>query len=168
MSYYTRDSGLGRALTELGMDKPLHVGAIGLGSGTIAAYARPGDTFQFYEINPAVPGIAKGYFHYLETCGGECNIVLGDARLSLEREEPQGFDLLAVDEASWAALAEGTPIRRATLEGIARNAAIVLGNRGDPAARPPLARAATEHPSPMVREAAAWALRTLDAKARAG
>src|SRR5262249_36613549 len=97
MSYYTRSSGLGIALTELGLNKPLHVGAIGLGSGTIAAYSRPGDTFRFYEINPAVPGIAKTYFRYFDACGGECDIALGDARLSLEREAPQAFDLLAVD-----------------------------------------------------------------------
>jgi hypothetical protein len=96
-SYYSRGSGVGIALTELGMRGPLRVATIGLGSGAISAYWREGDTFRFYEINPAVAGIAREYFQYLPRCGDACEVVLGDARLSLEREEPQGYDLLAVD-----------------------------------------------------------------------
>ena len=69
-------------------------------------------------------------------------------------------DLLALESGTpaWDALGEGTPLRRATAEGLARNAAIVLGNRGDPAARGALERAAAGHPSEMVRDAARWAL----------
>lgn len=97
VSYYAKTSGIGIALTELGQKGPLKVGTVGLGTGTIAAYARAGDVYSFYEINPAVPGISRTYFRYLDVCMPECDIVLGDARLSLEREEPQQFDLLAVD-----------------------------------------------------------------------
>jgi SAM-dependent methyltransferase len=97
ISYYSRGSGVGTALIELGKNGPLHVGAIGLGAGAVAGYARPGDTYRFYEINPAVADIATRFFHYLEYCENACEVVLGDARLSLEREEPQQFDLLAVD-----------------------------------------------------------------------
>jgi len=67
-------------------------------------------------------------------------------------------DLLEPGEAAWARLSEGSPVHRATQEGLARNAAIVLGNAGDPAALPALERARDHHPLPVVREAAAWAV----------
>jgi epoxyqueuosine reductase len=67
-------------------------------------------------------------------------------------------ELLGLDERGWARLAEGSPVRRATREGLARNAAILLGNRGDPAALPVLERAVATHDSPAVRDAAAWAV----------
>jgi epoxyqueuosine reductase len=80
-----------------------------------------------------------------------------DPRWSTTRLE----DLLALDDAGFVALREGSPIGRATRIGLARNAAIVLGNRGDHAARPALERAAREHDAAVVREAAAWALARL-------
>jgi epoxyqueuosine reductase len=67
-------------------------------------------------------------------------------------------DLLALDEAGWSRISEGSPVHRATREGLARNAAILLGNRGDAAALPALERAAASHDSPVVRDAARWAL----------
>jgi epoxyqueuosine reductase len=73
------------------------------------------------------------------------------SRLSLE-------DLLTMDEVQWQALGEGTPLRRAGRAGLARNAAIVLGNRGDADALPALRHAATHHDDPMVRDAATWAM----------
>jgi epoxyqueuosine reductase len=72
-------------------------------------------------------------------------------------------DMLAMDDAAWRALCEGSPIRRAGRTGIARNAAIVLGNRGDPAALAAVRRAAESHDDPTVRRAAAWAARRLAA-----
>ena len=71
--------------------------------------------------------------------------------------------LLRLDEAQWSALSTGSPVKRAGLVGLARNAALVLGNRGDPAGRPALAEAARSHPSDVVREAARWALSRLPA-----
>ncbi|HWC64383.1 MAG TPA: fused MFS/spermidine synthase, partial [Rhizomicrobium sp.] len=112
-SYYARDSGLGLALAELGKNGPLKVGVIGLGAGTIAAYGRRGDSYVFYEINPAVPAIAGRWFHFLGFSPAEKRIVLGDARLSLERENPQNFDLLAVD----AFTSDSIPIHLLTAEG---------------------------------------------------
>jgi epoxyqueuosine reductase len=70
--------------------------------------------------------------------------------------DPEG--ILALDEAAWGTLVLGSPVRRATREGLARNAAIVLGNRGDARALPALERAMAAHDSPVVREAAAWAV----------
>ena len=74
--------------------------------------------------------------------------------------ETELVDLLAMDKPRWRELSEGSPLRRATADGLARNAAIVLGNAGraaPPGAERALAAAAESHPSSMVREAAAWA-----------
>jgi hypothetical protein len=96
-AYYGRTSGVGEAFKLLADRHDLKVGAVGLGVGTIAAYARPGDSFRFYELNPDVLAAARKHFSYLADCQGQCDVVLGDARLSLEREEPQHFDLLVLD-----------------------------------------------------------------------
>ena len=71
-------------------------------------------------------------------------------------------DLLALDEGQWRALSEGTPLKRAGRCGLARNAAIVLGNRRDRRALPALRQAANGHEEPIVREAAAWAIARLE------
>jgi hypothetical protein len=97
LAYYSPEAGVGRALAFFADEPELHVGAVGLGVGTIATYARPGQRFRFYEINPEVRRLAKKYFTYLSTCPGVCEVVMGDARLSLEHEEPQGFHLLVLD-----------------------------------------------------------------------
>ena len=96
-AYYGRDSGIGIALKSIGERGPLRVGAIGLGTGTIAAYGRAGDRYTFYEINPLVVQVTRQNFTFLQDSQAQINIVMGDARLSLEQEAPQGFDLLAVD-----------------------------------------------------------------------
>jgi hypothetical protein len=96
-AYYGRDSGIGIALKSIGERGPLRVGAIGLGTGTIAAYGRAGDRYTFYEINPLVVQVTQQNFTFLQDSQAQINIVMGDARLSLEQEAPQGFDLLAVD-----------------------------------------------------------------------
>jgi epoxyqueuosine reductase len=66
--------------------------------------------------------------------------------------------LLSMDEPTWQTLSTGSPIKRAELVGMARNAAVVLGNRGDPGSRTALSLAARGHPSEVVRDAARWAL----------
>jgi hypothetical protein len=100
-TYYGETSGVGRAIRYLQRSGPVRVGAVGLGIGTLAAYARPGDVFRFYEINPAVEDMARKHFTYLADCRGKAEVVLGDARLSLEAEresEPhQKYDILVLD-----------------------------------------------------------------------
>ena len=96
-TYYGPRSGVGLALHEREPQSNLRVGIIGLGAGTMAAYGRPGDRYTFYEINPLVVLVAKNQFTFLKDCPAALDIVLGDARLSLERESPQAFDVLAVD-----------------------------------------------------------------------
>jgi SAM-dependent methyltransferase len=96
-TYYGPKSGVGLALQDRGRGTPRRVGVIGLGAGTIAAYGRRGDIYRFYEINPLVIRLAETEFSYLRDSGAKVDVALGDARLSLEAEPPQDFDVLAVD-----------------------------------------------------------------------
>jgi len=96
-TYYSANSGIGITLKAAGATTPLGVGVIGLGAGTLAAYGRPGDHYEFYEINPLVVRIANQDFSFLRDSKAKIDVVLGDARLSLEQEPPQGFEVLAVD-----------------------------------------------------------------------
>ena len=96
-TYYGETSGVGLALLNRRCGEPMNVGVVGLGVGTLAAYGQPGDTYRFYEINPEVRRLATTWFTYLADSAAECEVVMGDARLSLEREAPQGYDVLALD-----------------------------------------------------------------------
>jgi hypothetical protein len=112
-TYYSVDSGIGLALRYC-CNGPKRVGVIGLGTGTLAAYGKPADYFRFYEINPEVVTIAKSLFTYLRESPARSDIVLGDARLSLEQESPQQFDVLAVDAFSGDAI----PVHLLTKEAV--------------------------------------------------
>jgi len=96
-TYYGEASGVGLALRHLARDSSRRVGVVGLGVGTIAAYGQEGDHYRFYEINPQVLDLATTTFTYLLDSPADCVVVLGDARLSLEREEAQRLDVLALD-----------------------------------------------------------------------
>lgn len=96
-SYYGPNSGIGVALQSAERRGPLHVGVIGLGAGTIAVYGRAGDRETFYEINPLDVRVANQEFTFLRDSPARIEIVMGDARLSLERQPPQRFDVLAID-----------------------------------------------------------------------
>jgi predicted membrane-bound spermidine synthase len=102
-TYYARDSGIGIALDRC-CTGPRRVGVIGLGAGTLAAYGKPGDSFRFYEINPMVLSIASDSFSYLRNTRAHTEVVQGDARVSLQGEAPQQFDVLAVDAFSGDAI----------------------------------------------------------------
>ena len=78
----------------------------------VRGYGRPGDYYRFYDINPRVIEIARREFNYLADCPAKVDIVLGDARLSLEREPDQNFDVLAVDAFS----SDSIPIHLLTVE----------------------------------------------------
>ncbi|HAM49316.1 MAG TPA: hypothetical protein DCP92_00940 [Nitrospiraceae bacterium] len=96
ITYYGQESGVGLAMKAL-RSSPLRVGVIGLGAGSLAAYAGPGDVFRFYEINPLVEELARTEFSYLRDAPGKVDVVMGDGRLSLEREPDQDYDLLVID-----------------------------------------------------------------------
>jgi hypothetical protein len=99
--YYTKSSGVGRLFASLDDHPPRTVGALGLGAGTIACFAKSGQRWIFYEINPAVPKLARDahYFTYLadaEKRGVTVETVLGDGRLSIN-DTPTVHDLLIID-----------------------------------------------------------------------
>jgi spermidine synthase/MFS family permease len=114
-TYYQHSAGIGAAL--LGRrERPgaMRVGVIGLGTGTLAAYGRRGDTYRFYDINPRVIAVASREFTYLVDSEARIELELGDARLSLERETPQEFDVLAVDAFS----SDAIPVHLITKEAL--------------------------------------------------
>jgi len=116
MTYYLPTSGIGRAIEAAQARGPVKVGVIGLGAGTLAAYGRAGDDIRFYDINPKVEEIARRLFFYLSDSKARVEVVLGDARLALEREPPQGFDVLAVDAFS----SDAIPVHLITREALAQ------------------------------------------------
>jgi len=114
-TYYGRHSGVGLALRAAGETGPIRVGAIGLGVGTVAAYGRPGDFYTFYEINPLVIELARRDFSFLGDSAAEIQVIEGDARLKLESEPPQNFDVLIADAFSGDAI----PVHLLTREAFA-------------------------------------------------
>lgn len=114
--YYLRTSGVGLAMGYEKTRGPVRVGAIGLGAGVIASYCRIGDVFRFYEINPQIVQIANTQFTFLHDCHGKLDVLLGDARLTLESQEPQDFDVLAVDAFSGDAIPIHLITREAFIE----------------------------------------------------
>lgn len=109
--YYGPRSGAGLAIAE----RHQRVGVIGLGAGTLATYGRRGDYFRFYDINPLVIQVANREFRFLREAEAIVDVVPGDARLSLEREGDQNFDVLAVDAFS----GDSIPIHLLTKEAFA-------------------------------------------------
>jgi spermidine synthase len=98
--YFSPGSGYGRvfaSLREMQPRQPLNVGVIGLGAGVIAAWMQPGDRLTFYEISPRVVEIARREFTFVADTPAKTDIVLGDGRLSLEREPPRRYDVLGID-----------------------------------------------------------------------
>jgi hypothetical protein len=112
-TYYGATSGIGRAMAAA-PGGPRRVGLIGLGAGTLATYGRSGDVYRIYEINPQVFELADSEFTFLRDSPAQTERVLGDARLALEREAPQGFDLLAVDAFS----GDAVPVHLLTAEAL--------------------------------------------------
>ena len=120
-TYYAPRSGVGRAM--LGLSPTARVGVVGLGTGTLACYARPGQQWRFYEIDPAVVRIARdsGQFTYLSRCLRDPLIRLGDARLRLAQEPSGALDLLALDAFS----SDAVPMHLMTQEAFASYARVL-------------------------------------------
>ncbi|HYO25801.1 MAG TPA: fused MFS/spermidine synthase [Lacipirellulaceae bacterium] len=115
--YYHPETGVGLILAAPAT-QPRHVGVVGLGVGTLATYANPGDRYRFYDINPQVIKFADEYFTFLADArdrGVQIDVVAGDARLQLEREAPQAFDVLVLD----AFTSDAIPAHLLTVEAFA-------------------------------------------------
>lgn len=106
-TYYGPTSGIGVAMlyhpqrANSASHGSMNLGVIGLGTGTMAAYGRTGDKLRFYEINPDVVRLAREHFTFLKETPAHTDVILGDARIVMERElregRPQQFDVLAID-----------------------------------------------------------------------
>ena len=122
-TYYVRDGGAGLAiLNHPRYGQNLRVGMLGVGIGTLAYYGQPGDVYRLYEINPVVADLAEGrggYFSFVKDSKADVTMVLGDARISLERElaenGSQQFDILALDTFS----SDSIPVHLVTKEAFA-------------------------------------------------
>jgi spermidine synthase len=103
------------ALQIVGESGPVSAGVIGLGTGTMAAWGRAGDRYRFYDIDPEVIAVAKERFTYLRDSKARIETVVGDARLQLEREPVQRFNILAIDAFS----SDSIPVHLVTREALA-------------------------------------------------
>jgi spermidine synthase len=114
LSYFSRKSPIGQVFEMRGAEAR-SVGVIGLGIGTLAAYVQPGASWSFYEIDAAVETIARDarYFHYLDRCGSQCSVIIGDARLSLA-ERDVVHDVLVLDAFS----SDAIPLHLLTTEAL--------------------------------------------------
>ncbi len=116
--YFGPSSGYGRVFASLREMRPkqaLDVGVIGLGAGVIAGWMAPGDQLTFYEISPRVADIARKEFTFLADTPARTQVVMGDGRLSLEREPPRGYDVLGIDAFS----GDSIPMHLVTREAMA-------------------------------------------------
>ncbi len=117
-TYYARSSGIGLAIAARQAAGPVAMGFVGLGVGTLSAYGRAGDLLRFYELDPQVIDVAQRHFTYLGASRAAIEFVIGDARLSLERElsrgGPRGYDVLAIDAFS----SDSIPVHLITREAI--------------------------------------------------
>jgi hypothetical protein len=116
--YFSPTSGYGRTFAtwrEMEPRRKLAVGVIGLGAGVIGAWMKPGDSLVFYEISPRVVDIARREFTYLADTAARTEVILGDGRLSLEREPPRNYDVLGIDAFS----GDSIPMHLVTREAMA-------------------------------------------------
>ena len=113
-TYYSRLTGAGMTLSSVLSAAPngARIGVVGLGTGTLAAYGRPGDLFRFYELNPQVIDSARRYFTFLSASKAKIEVVEGDARVSLAREPSNQFDALIIDAFS----SDSIPVHLLTAE----------------------------------------------------
>ncbi|WP_156256966.1 fused MFS/spermidine synthase [Sandarakinorhabdus oryzae] len=116
-TYYVPESGIGLALAQVPVlfGPRVRIGVVGLGTGTLACAARPGQRWTFYEIDPVVVAIARQRFSYMSGCAPTAGMIVGDARLTLKSQPPASYDLLAIDAFS----SDAIPLHMMTREALA-------------------------------------------------
>lgn len=100
LTYYSRPGPIGQVFSEFdGENQNWVIGAVGLGAGALACYSKDNQHWHFFEIDPLVVQVAKNpnWFNYLNRCNKKAEMIVGDARLSLEKEDDGSFDLLIMD-----------------------------------------------------------------------
>ena len=117
LGYYSREGPFGRFFAAIATRGVSRVGVVGLGTGGLACYARPGQAWTFHEIDPAVENLARDgrFFHFLEACGNDPRVVLGDARLTLGAVPDHSYDLIVIDAFS----SDAIPLHLLTREALA-------------------------------------------------
>jgi len=118
LSYYHRNGPFGQIFAgRAGQPGPLHVGLVGLGAGALVAYARPGDSWTAYEIDPAVVAIARNtkWFTYIADAPVDLRVVTGDGRLTLTADRDARYDVLVLDAYS----SDAIPVHLLTREAVA-------------------------------------------------
>ena len=114
LAYYSRLGPVGQVFAA--REAPRSVAVIGLGAGALACYRQPGASWTFYEIDGVVERIARDtrYFHYLEDCGRDTKIILGDGRLSLKQALDRRYDMIIIDAFS----SDAVPMHLLTTEAL--------------------------------------------------
>jgi spermidine synthase len=116
--YYHREANLSHAIRamQVHLHRPLQIGVVGLGAGATSAYLQEGDTATFYEIDSEVVAIAKNpeYFTYLSDTPGKTEVIVGDARLQLQKTPDSSFDMLLIDAFS----SDAIPVHLLTAEAL--------------------------------------------------
>jgi SAM-dependent methyltransferase len=97
LSYYHETGPVGDVMKMLSDRPNQHIGVLGLGTGSMAGYTAPNRRITFFDIDPQVYGIAHNYFTFLNRCDKNCDILIGDGRLSIEKMPEGEFDLLMLD-----------------------------------------------------------------------
>lgn len=96
-SYYHETGPVGDVMKMLGERNDQHIGVVGLGTGSMAGWTAPHRRITFFDIDPQVYEIARNFFTFLPHCGKNCDVEIGDGRLSIERARDGEFDLLMLD-----------------------------------------------------------------------
>ncbi len=115
VAYFGPQSGAGRALRLHAAGRGRAIGVLGLGVGTLAAYARADDRMLFYEISPEVTRLARAHFSYLRDARGEVQVSHGDGRSLLGKEADGSLDVLLLDAFS----SDSVPVHLLTVEAFA-------------------------------------------------
>jgi hypothetical protein len=97
-SYYAPSSGIGRTMAAKQGLGPVRYGVVGMGAGVMTGYCRAGDYVRVYEINPLVKSLSeRGEFTFFSHCAGDKEVLMGDARLTMEAQQPPNYDVLVID-----------------------------------------------------------------------
>ena len=117
MAYYSKEGPFGRFFNALPQGSVRRVAVVGLGTGELACYAKEGQDWTFYEIDPVVARIARDprYFQFLSNCGSDSHVVLGDARVTIGNAPDSAYDVLIIDAFS----SDSVPVHLLTREALA-------------------------------------------------